>query len=439
MYSKSGDIYRPATNGSVIPKLPNSTFLICFNPEVGYFLKETEAMKLPTKIYGHNTRNSDKIMKMFLEEQGRTSGALLSGVKGTGKTLTAIEVCLNGQELGMPVLLLQDPHCGTAFNDFMATIKESCIVFVDEFEKVYKKEEDVHSLLPLLDGAVKTHKLFLLTSNKSMKEVGEKMEYLANRPSRVFYTFEYGTMDDSVITEYLQDHLKYDTYFSDILALKRSFTAFTIDILKAIVVEVNRYGSDGKDISEILKDLNVKTDRGLKSYQYTPKLKFFGREFGQEFIPVEDTYTFSGTLLEIILGQCDDFIRGDSRYFSFKLPYSLLSGTEWSELRNSCRNVRDLEVVHPNGAIRVMGDFEGGWQSRDPETGDWVKFTPESEKQLLVKVKFNMSEGDILKGAVKVSQDKVSRAITLSFHGDQIALEMRPQITLPKPEKFYVI
>jgi hypothetical protein len=437
MYNMQGDIVTIARTGSMVSNLPNKTFLVCFDPNSGFFLKRTEDMKLPEKIYGHNTSNSEKIIKMFVEEAGRTSGALMSGVKGTGKTLTAVETCLMAQELGMPVLLLQDPHCGTAFNDFMAEIKDSCVVFVDEFEKVYSDIDDVHRLLPLLDGAVKTHKLFLLTSNKSLKEVGESMEYLSNRPSRVFYTFEYGTMEDEVIKEYLTDNLSHQGYFEDIFSLKRAFKCFTIDLLKAVTTEVNRYGHTGKSLPEILQDLNVQTDRGLDNYTYTLSLELNGSMFDNRNLAPESMYNVTGNNLGTILGQCEEYYRGDRVYLTFHVPYLSISVDDMYG--------RFHGLVEDNGYISAINGGRVAYACRNGVEGLYLidevdrSYTLQKPEDVLIKMRFNLSEGAIKNGELLVSQDKVTRAISLAHRSGEFTMTFKPLLDFAKPKVVYTI
>lgn len=435
MYNISGEIATIAKTGSMIQNLPAKTWLVCFNPEIGYFLKVTEDLKLPSKIYGHNTEYSDKIIKMFQEEQGRTSGAILSGVKGSGKTLTAIETCISLQELGMPVLLLQEPHCGTGFNDFMASIKDSCVVFVDEFEKVYKEEDHIHQLLPLLDGAVKTHKLFLLTSNKSMHEVGESMEYLYNRPSRIFYAFEYGTMDDAVINEYLDDHLKFEGYRQSIFALKRSFKYFTMDILKAVVVEVNRYGESGKDLSDILSHLNVQSDRGLRSYEFATTLTVLGKALDDKYIMDESKHQLNGRSLEVVLGQCEDYMRGGSYPVYWKLPVSRFTKDELDEVVKCSGGVLHYFDTHSDKESVTLSE-DGNYYSDLYSRGD-RKPVPTSE--VYHKVRLYLCEEYINNGCLEVTQDELTRSINLSVKDADVVFCMRPVIKPVKKDVVYMI
>ena len=62
-------------------------------------------------------------------------GILLEGLKGTGKSLQAKHLCKNA---GLPVILFTADWHGPTLEKFLARIKQSAILFFDEFEKIYK-------------------------------------------------------------------------------------------------------------------------------------------------------------------------------------------------------------------------------------------------------------------------------------------------------------
>lgn len=268
--------------------LGGNVYLVQFNQMSNQFeLNQQAAFTLPEKIYGHNTAITDKILDLFERNVGRTSGVMLEGYKGTGKTLTAAEVCIKANSMEIPVIIIQSAYSGEKFNDFMNSITEKCVVFIDEFEKTFKEQDNIDSVLQLLDGGIKTHKLFLMTSNSNLA-TNDKLEFLFNRPGRVYYTFKYGTLAEQTIQEFIDDCLIHKQYEEGIKALRRSFTTFTIDILKTIVTEVNRFGDSGLSLSQIMKDLNIKTDRSISSYEYDLEVVIDGK-----LIPADNIYYYS--------------------------------------------------------------------------------------------------------------------------------------------------
>lgn len=124
-------------------------------------------------------------------------GVLLSGEKGTGKTIDAKLTC---ELLKIPVLIINSNFTGTPFSEFLESIKTPCIVFLDEFEKVYAQEEERQFFLSIMDGTSKSRHLFLLTSNSNY--IGE---YFSNRPNRVRYHKTYNFLTKEVMEEIIND------------------------------------------------------------------------------------------------------------------------------------------------------------------------------------------------------------------------------------------
>lgn len=414
-YNVMGDLVLIANDSMTVPKLEAATYLICFNDRIGYHLKKVEPLKLPSKVYGDNPDLVEKVLKLFEDEVGRTSGVMLYGEKGTGKTMTAVGACIEANERGYPVLLLQSQFYGSDFNDFMAKIEDSCLVFIDEFEKVFDTQESINQTLMLLDGAVKTHKLFILTSNSAL-ETSDSMKYLVNRPSRVFYSIYYGTMEDSVIQEYLDDNLKYPNYREDIIALKRSFKIFTIDILKAIVAEINRYGYTEKPFTQLINHLNVKTDRGIKDYNYVITLKIDGKVYDvADIVPNEYMYRVTGKSLENIVSE-----HGYDDEFQWKclIPDTKMNHEELIPALSKSQIIRHLD------------------------TYDEVKEIDGRNQRLVAGTEFyiNMHRHQYLNGFIEAVQDKKTRAITLkSTQGVDLEVTFTPIIQAAKKIEDFVI
>lgn len=409
-YNQIGDIIMIGNTASLIESLAPKTYLISLNEKLGFHLKIVDPLKLPEKVYGDNPEIVEKIMRLFEDEQGRTSGVMLHGAKGTGKTLTAVGACIEANKRGYPVLLLQSQFYGSAFNDFMANVGDSCVVFIDEFEKIFNEQDAINSTLMLLDGAVKTHKLFILTSNQKLNQDGNGLEFLANRPSRIFYSIYYGTMEDAIIKEYLDDNLVHKSFESDIFALKRSFKLFTIDILKAIVSEVNRYGDTGKSLQDMLTHLNVVTDRGLADYRYEVSIHLMGRSFDpKKFMDGAEHWRVGGTSLENVLVGSD---WGDSGFsWDLKVPTSLTGlFTEAAEKSPHIRNFGDNYDLVDGKRVAVGSHFD-----------------------------IKMHNNHLVNGSLVAEQDQETRAITISDSAGVVEVVFKPILESQKKVSDFII
>ena len=162
-------------------------------------------------------------------------GVIFNGLKGTGKTLSAKLLC---NALDLPVVIVQYPYEGLV--NFLQSLCFECIVFIDEAEKTFKKGEDDDVLLRLIDGVYnQTRKLYILTTNQLTLN-----DNLLGRPGRIRYRFEFGNLLPKAVKDYLDDNLlpEYADQRKNILEQVDLLEISTIDILKALVDEVNIHG-----------------------------------------------------------------------------------------------------------------------------------------------------------------------------------------------------
>ena len=162
-------------------------------------------------------------------------GVIFNGLKGTGKTLSAKMLC---NALGLPVVIVQYPYEGLV--NFLQSLCFECVVFIDEAEKTFKKGEDDDVLLRLIDGVYnQTRKLYILTTNQLTLN-----DNLLGRPGRIRYRFEFGNLLPKAVKDYIDDNLlpEYAGQRESILEQVDLLEISTIDILKALVDEVNIHG-----------------------------------------------------------------------------------------------------------------------------------------------------------------------------------------------------
>lgn len=232
--------------------LPTDTYTVKFNPMSGrYYLEIVEGFSVSGKIYGETPAQAEKILNTFQDRPAAT-GVLLSGDKGSGKTLLAKLLSVEGQKLGYPTIVINESHAGETFNSFMQQIDQPVIVLFDEFEKVYEPKEQ-EQLLTLLDGVYPSKKLYVLTCN----EMYRVDQHMRNRPGRIYYRLNYTGLTAEFIREYCADNLKDQEQTESIVRMSYIFTDFNFDILKAMIEEMNRYGETAQDV---VKMLNAKPE-----------------------------------------------------------------------------------------------------------------------------------------------------------------------------------
>ena len=254
-YMKSGNTFRIATKESMDlhEQLPAGNYVVKQDPFENFYIEQIESFDVPTKLYGDTIRNTERIINSFWDRE-KSTGVMLVGEKGSGKTLLSKNICVELAKQSVPTIVINHPWIGDKFNTLIQSIQQPCIVMFDEFEKVYNNEEQ-EELLTLLDGIYSSKKLFMLTSNDKWRVDS----HMRNRPGRIFYMVDFKGLDENFIREYCYDNLaKPELKTVDtIVNISSVFSAFNFDMLKALVEEMNRYGETPQ---EAMRILNVKAE-----------------------------------------------------------------------------------------------------------------------------------------------------------------------------------
>jgi len=237
----------PSASLDMHETLPGGTYSVKYDDMHGFFfLEQIEDFKVSGKIYGKTQQHAARILDTF-DARDDSTGVMLSGEKGSGKTLLAKLLSTTAMAGGTPTIVIDHNWFGTEFNNFMQLIDQPCIVIFDEFEKVYKPDEQ-EQLLTLLDGVYQSKKLFIITCNDKYRV----NDHMKNRPGRLFYRIDYKGLDEAFITEYCNDNLENKSHIETLCNIASLFDQFNFDMLKAIVEEMNRYNESPQDAMEML-------------------------------------------------------------------------------------------------------------------------------------------------------------------------------------------
>lgn len=230
-FLKDEDRYNVATQSALNlhDYLPVGSYTVGLYPTGQYYLKEIQPFDLEgKKLYGDTIPHGQRILDTFRAREGST-GVLLAGEKGSGKTLLAKYISFEAAKEGISTIVINEAWSGERFNSFIQSIQQPAIVLFDEFEKVYRQAAQVEmrdserqgqysrhnhhgmmmdgdtegpnpsqdAILTLLDGVYPSNMLFLLTVNDKTK-ITKNMK---NRPGRIYYVLDFEGLETDFIRE----------------------------------------------------------------------------------------------------------------------------------------------------------------------------------------------------------------------------------------------
>ena len=234
-----GGVLFPIPGSATLLSTPgNGVFRIYVDARTGRIGLEkiAESFIVNFKVYGTegkaindhiiHTWNSDVFQK-----SGKNLGVIFNGLKGTGKTIAAKQLC---NRLGLPTIVVSKPVDGLL--EFIQALNFEAAVLIDEAEKTFDEESEI--LLKMIDGVYNhRRKLYILTTNELTLD-----DNLIGRPGRIRYVKQFGNLELDVINEVIEDTLEDKSLADGLIRLVNSLEISTIDILKSIIEECNITG-----------------------------------------------------------------------------------------------------------------------------------------------------------------------------------------------------
>lgn len=261
--------------------------------------KEFENFSFDYKIYGIETNIIERIAKTYNNNVSKNLGILFNGIKGTGKTVSAKLVC---NKLNQPVIIVNAPIPGLEM--FLNSIPQNITIFIDEYEKIYERSNE---MLTIMDGVMNSEfrRLFILTTNQLRIE-----DNLLQRPSRIRYLKEFTHLSPKIVEEIVDDILVYKQLKLECIQFIASLELITVDIVKAILQEVNIHNESPAKFENIfnvqkntgkfnvfLQGKNQELTSLAKSVKIYPRPKFDEYNIGYRF-EINDKNL--GTITEVL-------------------------------------------------------------------------------------------------------------------------------------------
>ena len=245
MWSQHGTKFSHYQKDNELAALPTGIYTLEYGPFGSMYLNlKQDKFEFPYKLYGED-HFAERVVRKF-QSTAANLGVLLCGLKGTGKTVQAEQIC---NLSGLPVILVaQDYDKGADLIHFLSYVNQEVVVFIDEYEKLFGKSD---GLLSIMDGALneRSRRLFVLTANTPYIS-----DAMIDRPSRIHYLKRFGNLNITVIGEVVDDMLNNQDFRTQVVEYLSAIDIVTIDIVKTVIAEVNLFNEP----PECFKDyLNV--------------------------------------------------------------------------------------------------------------------------------------------------------------------------------------
>jgi len=240
----SNDFYIREVSQNV-EKLERGVYKLNLNEKTGelYVTLIDDSFKLPSKVYGIESNFINRVKKTY-DSTSSNLGILMNGVKGTGKTVTAKQIC---NLLELPVIIIHKGY--NNIPNFINDIQQNVIIFVDEFEKVFNQRENKdEEILTIMDGALDNgyRKVFIFTTNNLYIN-----QNLLQRPGRIRYLKTYKDLTLSVITEIVEDRLVHKDLKECTVDFISTLETISVDIVNAVIDEVNIHNEDPLNFKDV--------------------------------------------------------------------------------------------------------------------------------------------------------------------------------------------
>ena len=212
-------------------------------------LKENGELSLPSKVY---TSKKDEFFKKrvltyFNNAFTDTTGVMLAGTKGTGKTIMAKVLA---KESNLPIIIVDPQYPEHRLIKYFKQISTPVCILFDEVDKSF----DTEKMLDFLDGLQKTSKKLVIMTCNNLHKVSE---YLQDRCSRIRYLRKYTTDDNLEFLDVLIKDMGIKNVEEVSKFCRENIKLLSMDNIVAFLNEIKMLEDEDITLEEIISVMNI--------------------------------------------------------------------------------------------------------------------------------------------------------------------------------------
>lgn len=253
------------------------------NEYKNYFLEPyQDKFPIPDKIYGDIEKIAYKVWNEYVIRK-KSTGILLTGAPGGGKSLTISLISNLALKAGMAVIMLQKVKIDNNLIHWLSTLT-NVVLFLDEFGKMINRT-DQEQMLTMFSDINGSKKIYLLTENK----IHQVSEFILNRPGRVRYHVNFDKIDKKTLEDYCADHNVDKAFYRDLEQKYKISSKFTFDHLQCVISEHLKYPQE--KFTDLIQWLNLDIFKQKEVYFVESCIYLKNPELNLEFSAVGDEIT----------------------------------------------------------------------------------------------------------------------------------------------------
>jgi hypothetical protein len=265
-------------------------------------LQEIGDLKVPDPVINSRETQTfvERVVRSHTESTRATTGVLLNGLKGSGKTVDANQIAILS---GLPIILLGKHADMSDLYYFFKHVRRNICIIADEIDKHTNQMEGMYELM---DGSEEGfRKLIIMTANS----VTKMDTNLMNRPGRVRYFRTYTEISPYYLKGIVKESGIHDPDEIIEQFIKSYFDIGSLDVIKAFIDEVKVFGT-GKKITEaglyrLVKQMNIEL-KGQNKFRDVIKTKRDSGEFLNQLMEIVNGSQISEKQHQILADKIDD-------------------------------------------------------------------------------------------------------------------------------------